>query len=187
MGFFDDVPVPQPPELDEEPPRPTWDKPEDALGVLAGDDFVLARTDDTAVAITGLTAFPTGFEFELTVAFREPDRNFTMHRFAFRDATQDDFLRLGLRFADGTIATNLGHNPLAFADVTDPIGPVLLERGGGGGGRRYDQKYWVWPLPPSGTVTFVCAWPARGIPESQHDVDADRIREAASRATYIWS
>ena len=30
MGFSDDVPVPPPPELDEEPPRPVWDKPEDA-------------------------------------------------------------------------------------------------------------------------------------------------------------
>ena len=96
-------------------------------------------------------------------------------------------LRLGLQFADGTIATNLGHHPLSFADVTEPTGPVLLERGGGGGGRRYDQKYWVWPLPPAGSLTFVCAWPARNIPESRHEIDADRIREAAGRARYVWS
>jgi hypothetical protein len=186
MGFFDSIHVPPPPELDEEPPRPVWDKPEDALGVLAGDDFLLARNADTAVAVTGLTAFPTGFQFEISVVLREPDRTFTMHRFAHRDATDGTFLRLGLQFADGTVATNLGHNPLAFADTAEPTGPLLLEHGGGGGGRRYDQKYWVWPLPPAGSLTFVCAWPARDIPESRHEVDADRIREAAGRARYVW-
>jgi len=78
MGFFDDIPVPPPPELDDEPARPVWDKPDDALGVLAGDAFVLARTDDTAIAVTGLTAYPTGFEFDLTVVFRKPDRDLSM-------------------------------------------------------------------------------------------------------------
>jgi len=53
-----------------------------------------------------------------------------MSRFAFRDVTRDTFLRLGLRLADGTIATNLGRHPLADADRTEPLGPVLLERAG---------------------------------------------------------
>jgi hypothetical protein len=48
------------------------------------------------------------------------------------------------------------------------------------------MRYWIWPLPPAGPVTFVCQWPALGIPESRADVDAELILDAAARAVQLW-
>jgi hypothetical protein len=48
------------------------------------------------------------------------------------------------------------------------------------------MNFWVWPLPPPGPVTFVCAWPRWEIPESRTDLDAGPILEAAARATDLW-
>ena len=44
------------------------------------------------------------------------------------------------------------------------------------------MSYWVWPLPPSGPVTFVCEWPAYDIAETRVTVEAALIIEAAERA-----
>ena len=63
---------------------------------------------------------------------------------------------------------------------------MLFPDGGGGGGRRYDMRYWVWPLPPPGPVAFVCEWPAFGIPESRAELDARLILDAAARAVESW-
>ncbi len=57
-----------------------------------------------------------------------------------------------------------------------------MQDGGGGGGRRYDMGYWVWPLPPPGPVTFVCEWPAYGIPENHVVVEGALFLAAAGRA-----
>jgi hypothetical protein len=96
-----------------------------------------------------------------------------------------EFLRLGVQFADGDVATNLGRPSFPSPD-SEPTGPVLLSDGGGGGGRRYDMRYWLWPLPPPGPVSFVCEWPARGIPESRAELDAQLILRAAERAIHLW-
>ena len=45
---------------------------------------------------------------------------------------------------------------------------------------------WLWPLPPAGPLTFVCAWPAEGIEEISAQIDAAPILEAASRAIELW-
>jgi len=103
----------------------------------------------------------------------------------FRDEPlPDEFLRLGLRFSDGRAATNV--SPPFWSPEVEPAGLLLLADGGGGGARRYDMTYWVWPLPPSGLVTFVCEWPAFGIEESRADIDAQFILQAAARATPLW-
>jgi hypothetical protein len=41
-------------------------------------------------------------------------------------------------------------------------------------------------LPPSGTVTFVCEWPAVGIPVVRHEVGAQLILDAAKRAETVF-
>ena len=35
-------------------------------------------------------------------------------------------------------------------------------------------------------MTFVCAWPALGIPESQAEIDAEIIRQGAAEAFDPW-
>jgi hypothetical protein len=47
-------------------------------------------------------------------------------------------------------------------------------------------NWWVTPLPPPGRLEFVCEWPAAGIALTRVEVDADPIREAATRVTTLW-
>ncbi|MFI6070741.1 hypothetical protein ACIA5C_04010 [Actinoplanes sp. NPDC051343] len=191
MGFFDDRPLPPPPP---EPPRrrrPVWDRPEAAVGGVAPGEFLVARSDEAAVAVSGFRAFPNGFEMTLTVLLRRDDQ--WRHGRVFQQLHEgpepgaplpDEFLRFGVLFADGTSATNLGGRHIAPDASVAP--PMLMQRGGGGGGRRFDLGYWVWPLPPPGPMTLVVEWPARGITESRAEVDTQPILEAASRAIQVF-
>lgn len=195
MGFFDRLPPVPPPEPEPpRPPRPAWMKPEAALAGVVAEDLLLARTDQAAIAITGLLAYRTGFEFVLSAVLRREDRRGRIfgpgahHYWSGRDNDEPlpaEFLRFGLQFADGSVATNLDRRPFVPPD-SQPAGPVLLADGGGGGSRRYDMRYWVWPLPPPGRVAFVCEWPVYTIPESRADIDAQLIMDAAARAIQLW-
>ncbi|WP_231861401.1 hypothetical protein [Frankia alni] len=57
-------------------------------------------------------------------------------------------------------------------------------------GSRAEQthrlRYWLWPLPPDGPLTFVAEFLARGLPESRVVVDGAVIRAAADRAVDLW-
>jgi len=58
MGFFDDLPG-----LEPAPPRRhhPWEPPEAEFpGVVPVDSLLLGRTDQVAVAVTGLSAFSAG-------------------------------------------------------------------------------------------------------------------------------
>ena len=71
MGFFDDVPaaVPEPLWRHHHP----WDPPEAEFpGIVPIGTTLLGRSDQAAVAITGLAAFSNGFEIQLTARSR-PD------------------------------------------------------------------------------------------------------------------
>jgi hypothetical protein len=94
-------------------------------------------------------------------------------------------LRLALQYADGTVATNLQWPRFDRPDE-EPIGPILMSGGGGGGGHRYDQQYWVHPLPPPGPIKLYCQWPAHGIDETSVEFDGELIRTAAARAVRLW-
>jgi hypothetical protein len=192
-----------PPAADEEPehvPPPWYGPPDDVIGQTAGGAFVLARTDTLALAVLGITAFPTGLAFSVAIVLRHADDpdldpdldlDMAMHRYwrgrRRGSATElpDDLLRFGVEFEDGRKATNLAWGGTE-AEGETPAGPILMQRGGGGGGRSYRTGWWLWPLPPGERLTFVCEWPARGIEVTRHDVDARSIRVAAERARTIW-
>lgn len=186
MGFFDLVPPPAAPSQHFH--RPAWARPETVLPGLAAFSQILARTDEVVVALSGVRAYPNGFEFTTSVHVREPLRGreaFGHHGFLRRFAGDDlpaDFLRLGLRFADGTILTNLGTEPTDEFDT----GPRLLPEGGHGGMQEFQQRYWVWPLPPVGRFAVVCEWPARGIPETTTELPSSLILDAAARAVPLF-
>jgi len=44
----------------------------------------------------------------------------------------------------------------------------------------------MWPLPPPGPLSFVCEWPAAGIPLSRAQIDGQSIIDAAPRAQTIF-
>jgi hypothetical protein len=171
---------------------PAWlGPPLDVLPGVVPVELVIARSDQTVVAVTGMRAYPTGFGFTLSLRRRHlPDRQ--QHQFPFLfdydpsegHPTPDEFPRFGVQFADGRKATNLDRHPLT--DGEEPVPPVLTQGSGGGGGQIWDMEQWVWPLPPPGPVAFVCEWPAGGIAESRTEIDARSILEAAERAVTLW-
>jgi hypothetical protein len=173
-------------------PPPWLGPPLNAIPGIAPVELVIARTEETVVALAGIHAYPAGFDFSLCLRLRnlsareEQQFPYPLDHAAFEgDPLPDAFLRFGVQFADGRKATNLDrpfHNP-----EQEPDRPVLLQHGGGGGGSAWDMQYWVWPLPPPGPFAFVCEWPARGIAESRVEIDAGSILEAAGRASTFWS
>jgi hypothetical protein len=150
-------------------------------------DLLLARSDDAAVALTGLIAYPNGFAFTIAAVLREEDRRGRVHHHGFHPGETGEppaeFLRLGLRFADGRVATNLAGHP--WSDDVTPDRPLLMPDSGGGGGRRFDMGHWVWPLPPAGPLTFFVAWPGYHIDETSAEIDATVLHEAAGRAILL--
>jgi hypothetical protein len=183
-SFGDLAPEPAP----APPPRPVWLKPEATLGGVVPEELLLARTDEVAVAVGGITAYPTGFEFTLTAVLRRDDPDLDLlgpafaNRFSRDDRLPDGFLRLGVEFSDGTLATNVGYH---FA-WDEPADALLTPTGGGGSGRRYDMRYWLWPLPPSGPLTFVCDWQVVGVRSARRQIDAQLLVDAATRAVPLW-
>jgi hypothetical protein len=184
MGFFDDLPAAEP-----EPPRRhhPWDPPEAEFpGVVPTGALLLGRTEQAAVAITALTAFSNGFEIYLTARFRPgtgddgpPGRGAANRSFRF-----------GMQLPDGTKVVN-GHDkggprgPRRDRDG-EPAGPVLMEFMGGRGPHSQFGRWWAWPLPPPGTLEFVCEWPALGLAETRAAVDAQLILDAARRSVRLW-
>ncbi|MEU8663090.1 hypothetical protein [Actinoplanes philippinensis] len=184
MGFFDSLPAPPPSEPEPPvPPPPAWARPDTVIGGSVAADLLIARSAEAALALTGLVGYPNGFAFTIAAVLRERDRLGRMAQHVYPDGFAEplppEFLRVGVRFADGRAVTNLAGYP---RDGATPGRPVLLPDRGGGGGRRYDMGFWVWPLPPAGPLTFYVAWPHHHIDETGADVDAGLLHEAAGRA-----
>jgi len=93
-------------------------------------------------------------------------------------------VRLGVEFADGRCWSSLGPPPtLPVSSERNDI--VVMNQGGGGGGRFSEFRFWLWPLPPDGSLTFHADWPAKGVLESSTVVDATELRSLARSATKI--
>jgi hypothetical protein len=84
----------------------------------------LIRTDEVAIAISGVRAYPNGFEFTVHARVRHEDLPWGMPPI---DSTADPrtrqapekALRLGVLHADGHRARTPGYRP---AELTDPVG-----------------------------------------------------------------
>lgn len=191
MSFFDDPSLQTPEPEEPEPQRTPWrGTSDDTTGVVVPLVRVLARTEDVAILVSGFVAYPSGFDFSLITISRVAwvRRGMQPHPMGFglpeRMFPSPEFLRFGLRFADGSKATNVGFGHSGHS----PGGVVrdLRPRGSGGGGRKYSSRYWCEPLPPPGSLGLVCEWPKYGIAETEVLVSADLIRAAAEQAEPIW-
>ncbi len=194
MGFFDDVPASEP-----EPPRRhhPWEPPEAEFpGIVRIDTLVLGRTDEVAVAVTGLSAFSNGIEIFLTARIRPSEHPEEHQPGGPRDlAASRRSFRFGLQFSDGGKAVGHqgggrpgggrpgGGRPGGGAE---PSGPVLYPFAGGGGPYSFVSRWWTWPLPPAGLLEFVYEWPPFGITESRAGIDAELVLDAARRSIRLW-
>jgi hypothetical protein len=173
MGFFDDAshhPSPY-------PRGAPWDPPRAELPRVAASALLLARTEAVAVAVTAIWAFKAGFEFWIKAQFHQSGP-------ALESQPDDQSLHIGLQFADGKKAANVGRVPDPAGSV--PAGLILNPLSFGGGRRHLDRSYWVWPLPPPGPVAFVCEWAAFAIGEKRAEVDAQLILDAAGQSVRLW-
>jgi hypothetical protein len=178
-SFFDAPPPPEPPQ---QPPQPEWiGPPTNVLGAAVSLELLLARTDDAAVTLGHVLAYPNGFELRVRIRLRTPPDRHDPALFHPRAGGPEAF-HFGVQFSDGRKATNQTFP--AFDKPHEP--PVLTMRGGGGGGQSWDWGFWVWGLPTPGPLTFVCEWPSQGLAETRSGVDAQPILDAAARAEELW-
>ena len=158
-------------------------------------EVVLIRTEQVAVAVGSVRAYPNGFEFTLHIRLRReaesswPGHSDPFERHRPRRGTQwnDDQLRLGILYADGRRAATTGVHYRLPDDDDDDDGRLVLQQGGGGGSScSQDWDFWVHPLPPDGPVTLVGSWAEHSIAESRAELDGAAIRAAAGRAVTLW-
>lgn len=176
--------------------RQDWVRP--PHGVMPGcscQRAALVRTDDVVLLLDGFLAYPNGVEFRLLGAIRPVGSVSPLseiaawsqsHRAAKTPDGQltDDFMRLAIIFGDGTEWTNVGWRPVFGRDA--PADRMVIERGGHGDDRSFENRWWIWPLPPPGPIAFVCSWPARGIDDARAVIDGDEIRACAADAEVLW-
>ena len=190
MGFFD-VPEPEPEDdLDDED---AFDdaRPAAWIGGVVPLQLVVARSDEAAVVVSRVVAFPEGFELTLnTYVHRSVPRRraqFLHHPYWHDEGRpRDQLLRFGIAWPDGGRATNMEGWGKSWPDATEPA-HGLDEHGGGGSDREYSLEYWAWPLPGAGELRFVVEWPAFGIAETTATVDAALLIAAAARARPVWA
>jgi hypothetical protein len=163
------------------------------MGTAVPLNLLLARTSTAAVRVQHLVAFPTGFEFEVVAQFRSAGRPWDpMHGIAgLRGRSGDEYgvlsdehLRIGIQFADGRKATNVGP-PMWFVPEGSE-GPMLHPGGGGATETMAHTTYWAWPLPPPGPLAFVCEWPKFGIELTRQEIDGEVLVAAAAQAIELW-
>jgi hypothetical protein len=176
--------------------RRPWHQPESVLPSSAPGEALVIRTQDAAVWVGALRAYPDGFEFTLRAVRREGaddpvpsarpvPRAHTVHD-PFRPAVPDTGIRLGIAYADGRQAS-AGEGVHPLFEGPEGQGLWLLERSGGGNEWLWDAQFWVAPLPPEGPVTVIASWLEVGVTEQRAELDGTAIRAAGGRAVRLWA
>ncbi|HEX2048163.1 MAG TPA: hypothetical protein VHF27_10380 [Acidimicrobiales bacterium] len=163
-----DLPVPPEPQRPARPDRLHPGPPDHVLGRPVPTLVVVARAPSLVVAVDRVVAYPNGFELGVTVRTREDPVSGSLDTGRRRSWSGT------AAFPGESLTVRLG------ADLT--VVPVT----GSGTQARFDQRYWVAPLPPPGPLPIAVEWPARNLPETRADLDGEAIVEAAARAETLW-
>lgn len=157
---------------------------QDEVGVPALSSFLLARTDEVVIAVSGITAHSDGLRLSVGVLFADAQRNEDLG-WSMRDFSRSPGrFRFGVVQSDGRSATvGTRDAPPVRADN----GPVLLLLTSGNSALRWDGEYWFHPLPPEGQLLLGCRWPDRGVAETLIEIDAAPLRAAAATSGPVWT
>lgn len=174
---------------DDEEQLRRFQAPENEVPAVVPVSTVLARTDGSALILTGMQVFSTGVGFTVTLRCRpealpagEVDLGGLMWRGRPGPGTE---LLVGVEFADGRRASNLpGRDP--FAAPGGPEALVLTEGSGSGGQLSVEQEWWLSPLPPAGPLRLIVRCDLFGLPETAVELDGAAIRAAAQRLVVLW-
>jgi hypothetical protein len=180
MGLFRKSPPPRP-TLQRRVPRP-WDPPETEFpAIVPIRTLQFDRSEQTAIAITGISAYSNGFEIFVTRLIRPDAAGFDEDPVpgASRSmpAERQSF-QISLQLSDGRMIPS-GRPP----DDAEPTGPILRSRGGGGTSHYLLLRWWAWPLPPNGPLEFICQL---GTGETRVGIDAQLILDAAQHSIRVW-
>jgi hypothetical protein len=169
-------PLPRRPPLRPSTPRP-WHRPQTEFpGIVPIDTVLIGRSDRAVVAVTGMSAFSNGFEFEVTQLIRPDTAGWDQEPFAAQGAFE-----VSLRLSDGRVV-----NGSRLSGDAEPAEPFLRPTGGGATSHHSQRRWWAWPLPPSGPLGFSCRWASMDISQTWVSIDADLILAAARRVIQIW-
>jgi hypothetical protein len=189
MSFFDSIP--QPPPAPVRRRRRSWEQSDEVIPASVPGEPVLIRTEQVAVAIGSIRAYPNGFEFTAHVRTRDEEGNewggydpLNLHGRRDRQ-TSGGVLLLGLMYADGRRGAATGGH-WQRGDDAGHERLIVDQAGSSASERRWDGEFWVHPLPPGGPVTFVASWPDHGVAETRAELDGAAIRAAAARAVTLW-
>lgn len=160
-------------------------------GVALPRAFVLGQSDCAVVSISRITAFPTGWDFQVVIVTTDPraaDTAMNQPDHPLPVGARDQVFRLGLEFGDHTVAVDrMSHYVRATDDAV--LGAVMQLYGGAASSDTSWSAgtYWVSPLPPPGPLSFVCEWGSQGIPLTHHSFSASELLDAARAAIPIAS
>jgi hypothetical protein len=180
MSFFD-----EPEAVAAESPSyrtPEWiGPPENVIPATVALDLVLVQRADLAIWIADALVFPSGLSFGISVQRRQRSQEPPL----FFGPVEPGGPRFGLRLADGRkVVVQRSGEMRPF--LQQPDHPILRPRSGSGGGHLSRATMWLWPLPPAGPLTFVCAWPAKGVEETSAEIDTGPLLAAGARAVEMW-
>ena len=181
--------------------QPWMSPPDDELGVAVPMQRRVASGAQAVIVLTDCVAYTSGFFLGVGIRKKhepEPVRFPGARGFSPPRPSDEMSLEVGVRFSDGRETARAGPGQSdavsswyrAWSEGQDPQapdGPIIAMGSGGGGGKRWDMRYWVWPLPPDGPVTITCNWPAGGIPGGAVEVDGSAIRRAGRSSENLWS
>jgi hypothetical protein len=158
--------------------------PENEIPVAVPLNAVLGRTENAAIALTGLQVYTTGVAFDLAVRVRSwPDDDHRgLSELVFDHGRRAGQLLVGVELSDGRRASNVG----GAGYEADASGIVFHPAGGGGGQLSVDQSWWLSPVPPEGSVRFVCSCAPLQIAETSVELDGTAMARAAADVVTLW-
>lgn len=168
------------PALQRRVPRP-WDPPQTEFpGIVPINALQLGRSEQAAIAITGMSAYSNGFEFVVTALIHPGAPGFEAETPDHGMLASKPY-QISLQLSDGRMVTSGRPHP-----DSEPTEPILRPRGGRGTSHYQHSQLWVWPLPPSGPLEFICHWPTLGTGENRVGINAQLILDAARRSIQLW-
>jgi hypothetical protein len=159
--------------------------PRDEVGVLALASFVLARTDEVAVALRGVTAYSDGLVLSVAVLFADEQKAEDLAWSLQEFGRSPGRFRLGCAYADGRRATT-GKSDSPDVETLGDVTPQLVLLDSTAHSLIWTGDYWLHPLPPEGPLVLGCRWPDRRIPETLAQLEAEPLLEAADSSRPVW-
>lgn len=182
----------------EDPPwtGPAWHQ----RPVIVALNAEIARSESTAAFLESAGCFPYGLSLRLVLRVRDSGRQARNRVFSYLERAHgrgqlDERLRAGglrwgVEFDDARKVTTLDESPWArVQDIrSDQVeGPVMEGLGPPAAFMdRWARDYWLWPLPPAGSIRVGLQWLDRGIPETVTGVAVAPLLAAAAKAGPLW-